>query len=125
AERYANWFTLLPDETKHGMLRPAVLEQVGARRSWQQFESIFAEGKQAGFEGLALRQYCELHSFVPDDLMLKSDKIAMSAGLEGRFPFLDHRLVEFGLAMPSGEKIRRGVLKAPLKALLARRMPRD
>jgi asparagine synthase (glutamine-hydrolysing) len=125
AERYMNWFTLIDDATKRGFMTPDFLGQVGAHRSAEAFEASFAEAAAFGLDPFATRQYCELSRFVPDDLMLKSDKIAMASGLEGRFPFLDHRLVEFGMSLPPNHKIRGGETKVLLKKLLARHLPKS
>jgi asparagine synthase (glutamine-hydrolysing) len=54
---------------------------------------------------LQRRQYTDLATNLPDDLLVKADRILMSFGLEGRVPFLDHRIVEFGLALPDGLKV--------------------
>ena len=37
----------------------------------------------------------DILSWLPDESLLRSDKMSMAAGLEQRVPFLDHRLVEF------------------------------
>jgi len=55
-------------------------------------------------------QYVELITALPDNLMVKADRMMMAWGLEGRVPFLDHRIVEFGLSLPDEYKVdgRRG-----------------
>jgi asparagine synthase (glutamine-hydrolysing) len=47
----------------------------------------------------------------------------MAFGLEARVPLLDHRIVEFGLALPDSVKMRGKVGKAPLRWWAARRLP--
>jgi asparagine synthase (glutamine-hydrolysing) len=106
-------------------LHPDLLTEVREHRSVSVFEQIFHDARAIGLDAMGQRQYCELHNFVPDDLMLKSDKIAMSASLEGRFPFLDPRLVEFGLSLPVHQKMGARDLKVLLKKLLAKQMPPD
>jgi asparagine synthase (glutamine-hydrolysing) len=40
-------------------------------------------------------------------------------------PLLDHRVVEFALAMPLAHKLRNGEAKSPLRQLLYRYVPRE
>ena len=48
----------------------------------------------------------DMKTWLPDDLLLKNDKMTMAHGVEARTPFLDHRLVEFLMTVPSQYKIR-------------------
>lgn len=57
------------------------------------------------WSGLQRMQYTELRTALPDNLMVKADRMMMAWGLEGRMPFLDHRIVEFGLALPDALKV--------------------
>jgi asparagine synthase (glutamine-hydrolysing) len=58
----------------------------------------------AGIEGL---QRLDLDTYLPGDLLPKSDIASMAHSLELRSPLLDHRVVELGLALPDRLK-RRG-----------------
>lgn len=55
---------------------------------------------------LQRRQYTDLVTALPDNLLVKTDRMLMAFGLEGRVPLLDHRLLEFGLALPDPLKVR-------------------
>lgn len=44
-------------------------------------------------------------SWLPDESLMRSDKMSMAASVEGRVPFLDHRLVEFADRIPVSYKI--------------------
>ncbi len=69
--------------------------------------------------------HCDLRHYLPGDILAKVDRTTMAAGLEGREPMLDHRLVEFALRLPLG--LRRGALgtKHLLRRILYRHVPRE
>jgi asparagine synthase (glutamine-hydrolysing) len=50
--------------------------------------------------------YVYTKQWMPDDLLLKADKMTMAHSLELRVPFLDHNLVEFAAALPEHMKMR-------------------
>ncbi len=51
-------------------------------------------------------QYTDMTTELPDQLLVKVDRMLMAWGLEGRVPLLDHRLVEFALNLPDDFKVR-------------------
>jgi asparagine synthase (glutamine-hydrolysing) len=69
------------------------------------------------------RQYTDLVTALPDNLLVKTDRMLMGFGVEGRVPFLDHRLVEFGLSLPDDLKVRRHQGKWLLKRWAEPRLP--
>jgi asparagine synthase (glutamine-hydrolysing) len=60
---------------------------------------------------------------LPDDILVKSDRMGMAHSLEVRPPFLDHRLVEFAASLPENYKLRRSQLKFLLKELMKDKLP--
>lgn len=59
----------------------------------------------AGWTALMRSQYTDLRTLLADSLCPKVDRILMAFGVEGRVPWLDHRVVEFGLSLPDTLKI--------------------
>jgi asparagine synthase (glutamine-hydrolysing) len=58
-------------------------------------------------------------------LLRFEDKNSMHFAIETRLPFLDYRLVEFGLALPIGVKLNKGWTKWPLRAAMQRDLPEE
>ena len=59
--------------------------------------------------------YYDQKVWLPDDLLVKADKMTMAASLERRVPFLDHKVVEWAWRVPPSLKIRRGEGKGLLR----------
>jgi asparagine synthase (glutamine-hydrolysing) len=68
-------------------------------------------------------QTLDFHTYLADDLLVKLDRATMMVSLEGRVPFLDHRLIEAMAALPTGHKLRILDAKRVLKRVEASRLP--
>ncbi len=69
-------------------------------------------------------QYLETSLLLPGYILnCQSDRMAMAHGLEGRFPFLDHRLVEFASRIPAAMKLKGLVEKHILKRAVSDLVP--
>ncbi|MFZ0450470.1 MAG: asparagine synthase (glutamine-hydrolyzing) [Desulfatiglandaceae bacterium] len=78
-----------------------------------------------GWSDLQRMQYVDLTTALPDNLLVKLDRMLMAWSLEGRVPFLDHRVVEFGLSLPDHLKVMEKQGKFFLKKWAARFLPED
>jgi asparagine synthase (glutamine-hydrolysing) len=83
----------------------------------------FAEGAAAGLDPINQQLCSDAASYLPHQLLSLLDRTTMAMSIEGRVPFLDHRLAEFALAVPGRRKLRWGRDKSLLRALAHRHLP--
>jgi asparagine synthase (glutamine-hydrolysing) len=67
--------------------------------------------------------YVDAKVWLPEDLLLKADKMTMATAVELRVPFLDHQLVEFAATLPDSFKIREGKGKWILRRSMGTVLP--
>jgi asparagine synthase (glutamine-hydrolysing) len=61
--------------------------------------------------------------YLPDDILVKSDRMSMAHSVEVRPPFLDHRIIEFAATLPPELKIRGSKQKFLLKQAMRDKLP--
>ena len=72
---------------------------------------------------LTRAQYTDLHVYMPNDPLVKVDRMSMKHGLEVRSPFLDRRVVELAFKIAPGLRQRGRTGKWILRELAKRRLP--
>jgi asparagine synthase (glutamine-hydrolysing) len=66
----------------------------------------------------------DMKTWMPENLMMKADKILMAHSLEGRFPFLDNDVMAFASTLPQDYKIKHGdISKWILKKTVRHHLP--
>lgn len=79
-----------------------------------------------GWSPLARDQYVEAKSLLAGYLLSsQGDRAAMAHSIEGRFPYLDHRVIEFASRLPPSFKIRGLTEKYLLRRALSGLLPAD
>lgn len=83
--------------------------------------------ESGGWTPLSRDQYVEAHTLLSGYLLCsQGDRMAMANSVEGRFPFLDHRVIEFANGLPPHHKLRvlkeKHVLKEAVRGLLPERI---
>jgi asparagine synthase (glutamine-hydrolysing) len=78
-----------------------------------------------GQDQLHRMTFLELNQRLPELLLMRVDKMSMARSIEARVPFLDHKLVEFALTIPSSLKYRDGETKYVLKRAAEGILPRE
>jgi asparagine synthase (glutamine-hydrolysing) len=117
AERYGRLMEVFPLETRARLWADEAKAEIGPLLS-----PGFLLG-QAQARGVAGLQLLDVATYLPGDLLPKSDIASMAHSLELRSPLLDHRVVELGLSLPDGLKVdgRRG--KQALRQAFAGDLP--
>ena len=67
----------------------------------------------------------DIKTYLEGDILTKVDRATMQVALEGREPFLDHKLVEFAMSLPDHYKINGNCTKYLLKEVLYKYVPKE
>ncbi len=77
-------------------------------------------------DALAKAQYLEMKIFLSGYLLSsQGDRMGMANSVEGRYPFLDHRVVEFCTSLPPDYKLKGLNEKVLLKKMMKGRLPEE
>ena len=67
----------------------------------------------------------DIATWLPDDLLVKFDRMSMAHSLEGRAPYLDPKIVDLGLRLPQSQKIDGPTSKVALRRVAERWLPKE
>lgn len=67
----------------------------------------------------------EYQMYMQDDILTKVDRAGMAVSLEGREPFLDHRIAEWVMKLPVNSKYKNNTLKYILKEITHKYIPKE
>lgn len=81
--------------------------------------------KLNNISSLTKAQIFDIKTLLPKDFFMKSDKMSSSFGLEQRVPFMDYKIVEFGLSLPLKYKLNLFNEKYILKAIAKDILPKE
>ncbi len=76
-----------------------------------------------GSQRLWQRQLQDITQFSLPTLLRYEDRNSMSHSVESRLPFMDHRLIEIGLALPTHLKLRAGYGKWIIRKIMQNKIP--
>ena len=121
AHAYWSSLTQLSREEAVSILEPGLARALAESDPFDAFEEHYNRPRVD--DPLYRAQYADFHHFLPDRILVKSDRAAMGSSLEVRPPLLDHRLVERFANLPAREKVRAGRGKYALREALRSRLP--
>jgi asparagine synthase (glutamine-hydrolysing) len=117
--RHLGWMGAFTPAAQRELLTPAVLAELGGFTPFTVPWDLAAAGAtDAVDQALAL----DLHGYLGEGVLTKTDRASMAASLEVRVPLLDRRVVELAATMPTRMKLRglttKFVLKESLRGLV-------
>ena len=118
ADRYSSIMSLVPESQIDNILHPNI------RRN-RIFDSSQNQLLLEGLSDLNQMLMYDFQSYLPNDLLVKSDIASMGNSLELRSPFLDFKLVEWGISLPSKFRIANFETKHILKEIAREFIPRE
>lgn len=112
---------------KARLLSPRLRKKLKGVSSWAAIEPFHQrfQAKAKDRSWLNWMTYLDLNLRLPELLLMRVDKMSMGVSLEGRVPFLDHKLVELAMGIPEAVKTRNGTLKHILKKAVRGVIPDD
>ena len=123
SSRFASWYGGFDTELQGSVLSRAMRNDVGDGGLARVFREIVNACESKG--ALDRFLYCDIHTRLVDDILIKGDRMSMGASIEARVPFLDHKLVEFAARLPEHLKVSGLRSKIILKRLAERYIPHE
>ncbi|MBI1911397.1 MAG: asparagine synthase (glutamine-hydrolyzing) [Deltaproteobacteria bacterium] len=119
-DRYMSWHTVFTDDIKDCLLK----SNTGIKNTFADvFERYY--NKTDGLDNLDKILLLDLNVWLPDDLLMKKDKMGMATSIEARVPFLDYTFVELAFQLPARLKVKRLETKYILKKSMERLLPKQ
>lgn len=109
------------NRSKRSLYADGFAHAVDTTRSTEFTRKLFAAVRDQPLLNQML--YVDTKTWLPDDLLIKADKITMATSLELRVPFLDHKVMEFAAALPPEFKVKGRETKRALKRAFRGRVP--
>jgi len=120
------WMMFQSARSKARLYTPALRAEMGGTkniRGREPFASIF--GRLGGFDRINRELYLDLKTYLPDDILVKVDRMSMAVSLEARVPLLDHKVVEYAFSLPGTWKVHGLATKWLFKKTVERLLPKE
>ena len=119
--RHHRWMASFSDSERPLLYTPKIREVINKEVATDLLDEHLADVPGISFENKIL--YLYLKTYLPNDILVKTDRASMKTALEVRCPFLDRRIVEFINSLPYGYKYRGLSGKYILKQLMKDKLP--
>ncbi|MFA5794781.1 MAG: asparagine synthase (glutamine-hydrolyzing) [Candidatus Brocadiia bacterium] len=120
AQRYLSWCACFNDAARHSLYSDDFSNRTKGAPAENYLLNCINQSPADNIIDRVL--YADINTYLPEDLLVKMDIATMANSLEGRSPFLDHKLLELSASIPAGLKIKglttKYILKKALKGFL-------
>ena len=121
ADRYFDMLNKMPDVANASLFSADIAPQITGSPAADHLRQVYRAGGAP--RGLKAALYMDYKTYLPDDILHLSDRIAMAHSLEVRVPLVDHVLVERALPLVDRMKPSRKQFKPLLRKAIAQRLP--
>jgi asparagine synthase (glutamine-hydrolysing) len=118
---HARWMIFMDDATRSAILTDDFAAEVSALDPTDHVRRLAGECHYS--DALAKDMYVDARFYLTENILHKVDRTSMAVSLETRVPFLDHRVVESALTMPTRHRVNGFRRKAILKRAFADLLP--
>jgi len=117
-ERYLGWVAIFSDDLRESLLSTG--QGIDIREHFANYLS-----RAEGLDPISQLLYLNAKTYLPEDLLIKADRMSMANSLEARSPFLDQELIRFAAEIPASLKLRGLTTKYILKKALRGLVPQE
>jgi asparagine synthase (glutamine-hydrolysing) len=86
-------------------------------------DPVYRQAAEAGLDDVATMQLIDVNTWLPGDILVKADRMAMAHGLELRTPFLDREVLTVAARLARVEKTAAGTTKFALREAIGDLLP--
>jgi len=97
------WGSFFSPDMLSQLWSPTCRHQININQAEEFLVQLFEKTNAESFLDKTL--YTDTHSYLPGDLLVKADRMAMAHSLESRSPFLDHELAQWAARLPEKYKV--------------------
>lgn len=103
-DAHALWRVVFTQEAKAELLSPTVPQAAYQAHITSLYKQAFQQTNAR--HPINRMSYVDTRLYLPNDMLVKVDRMTMAHGLEARTPFLDYRMVEFAARVPPYLKLK-------------------
>ena len=102
--RWANSRSIFSEAEQRRLYSPEITAQLQAGRRGFRLRESFEYFLKHSAEAADVINFVDYETYLPDDILVKTDRTSMAVSLELRAPLLDYRIAEFAASLPKSWK---------------------